>query len=146
MLSDQLTQTTTQSSSNISGLSFSITVFGSTSKTLANRKLDENSIEAAKRFLEEIQKEFPNSMGGSELLSTLKKLEKSNGSHFLLITDGSVSDRSETLKKIAKELKSHRFSTLGIGYAINSLVRSIARAGSGFFESLIPGTLFSNQW
>ncbi|KAM5191381.1 uncharacterized protein ACMZJ9_008764 [Mantella aurantiaca] len=101
------------------------------------------SVEYTQQSMEEAVKkvnEMDASFGGTEILQPLKKIYQTAGRaehprQLFVFTDGEVGNTKQVIDEVQKNAQKHRCFTFGIGEgASTSLIKGMARAGSGTFE------------
>ncbi|XP_073467205.1 von Willebrand factor A domain-containing protein 5A-like [Aquarana catesbeiana] len=101
------------------------------------------SVEYTQQSMEEAVKkvnEMDASFGGTEILQPLKKIYQTaeraeHPQQLFVFTDGEVENTQQVINEVQKNSKKHRCFTFGIGEgASTSLIKGMARAGSGTFE------------
>ncbi|XP_077334253.1 von Willebrand factor A domain-containing protein 5A-like isoform X1 [Lithobates pipiens] len=101
------------------------------------------SVEYTQQTMEEAVKkvnEMDASFGGTEILQPLKKIYQTAGRaehprQLFVFTDGEVGNTKQVIDEVQKNAQKHRCFTFGIGEgASTSLIKGMARAGSGTFE------------
>ncbi|XP_073467440.1 von Willebrand factor A domain-containing protein 5A-like [Aquarana catesbeiana] len=101
------------------------------------------SVEYTQKSMEEAVKkvnEMDASFGGTEILEPLKKIYQKAGRaehprQLFVFTDGEVKNTKQVIDEVQKNAQKHRCFTFGIGEgASTSLIKGMARAGSGIFE------------
>ncbi|PIO14139.1 hypothetical protein AB205_0155580, partial [Aquarana catesbeiana] len=101
------------------------------------------SVEYTQKSMEEAVKkvnEMDASFGGTEILQPLKKIYQTAGRaehprQLFVFTDGEVGNTKQVIDEVQKNAQKHRCFTFGIGEgASTSLIKGMARAGSGVFE------------
>ncbi|XP_077334227.1 von Willebrand factor A domain-containing protein 5A-like isoform X3 [Lithobates pipiens] len=101
------------------------------------------SVEYTQQSMEEAVKkvnEMDAGFGGTEILQPLKKIYQTAGRaehprQLFVFTDGEVGNTKQVINEVQKNSKKHRCFTFGIGEgASTSLIKGMARAGSGTFE------------
>ncbi|KAM5191383.1 von Willebrand factor A domain-containing protein 5A-like [Mantella aurantiaca] len=101
------------------------------------------SVEYTQQSMEEAVKkvnEMDASFGGTEILEPLKKIYQTAGRaehprQLFVFTDGEVGNTKQVIDEVQKNAQKHRCFTFGIGEgASTSLIKGMARAGSGTFE------------
>ncbi|XP_073471543.1 von Willebrand factor A domain-containing protein 5A-like [Aquarana catesbeiana] len=101
------------------------------------------SVEYTQQSMEEAVKkvnEMDASFGGTEILQPLIKIYQTVGRaehprQLFVFTDGEVGNTKQVINKVQRNSKKHRCFTFGIGEgASTSLIKGMARAGSGTFE------------
>ncbi|XP_073467394.1 von Willebrand factor A domain-containing protein 5A-like [Aquarana catesbeiana] len=101
------------------------------------------SVEYTQKSMEEAVKkvnEMDASFGGTEILQPLKKIYQTAGRaehprQLFVFTDGEVGNTKQVIDEVQKNAQKHRCFTFGIGEgASTSLIKGMARAGSGIFE------------
>ncbi|XP_077334256.1 von Willebrand factor A domain-containing protein 5A-like isoform X1 [Lithobates pipiens] len=101
------------------------------------------SVEYTQQTMEEAVKkvnEMDASFGGTEILQPLKKIYETAGRaehprQLFVFTDGEVGNTKQVIDEVQKNAQKHRCLTFGIGEgASTSLIKGMARAGSGIFE------------
>ncbi|XP_040191507.1 von Willebrand factor A domain-containing protein 5A-like isoform X1 [Rana temporaria] len=101
------------------------------------------SVEYTQKSMEEAVKkvnEMDASFGGTEILQPLQKIYQTAGRaehprQLFVFTDGEVGNTKQVIDEVQKNAQKHRCFTFGIGEgASTSLIKGMARAGSGTFE------------
>ncbi|XP_044132183.1 von Willebrand factor A domain-containing protein 5A-like [Bufo gargarizans] len=123
------------------GCYFNIFGFGSHFESFftESKEYTQQSMEEAVKKVNEMKANF----GGTEILSPLKKIYDTAGRpdhprQLFLFTDGEVGNTKEVIDEVQKNSHNHRCFTFGIGEgASTSLIKGMARAGSGTFEFII---------
>ncbi|XP_073467175.1 von Willebrand factor A domain-containing protein 5A-like isoform X3 [Aquarana catesbeiana] len=101
------------------------------------------SVEYTQQSMEEAVKKvnvMDARFGGTEILQPLKKIYQTAGRaehprQLFVFTDGEVGNTKQVINKVQRNSKKHRCFTFGIGEgASTSLIKGMARAGSGTFE------------
>ncbi|KAM4051951.1 von Willebrand factor A domain-containing protein 5A-like isoform 1-T2 [Anomaloglossus baeobatrachus] len=120
------------------GCYFNIFGFGSHFESFftESKEYTQQSMEEAVKMVNEMKANF----GGTEILRPLKKIYDTSGRpdhprQLFLFTDGEVGNTKEVIDEVQKNSNNHRCFTFGIGEgASTSLIKGMARAGSGIFE------------
>ncbi|XP_073409222.1 von Willebrand factor A domain-containing protein 5A isoform X2 [Dendrobates tinctorius] len=120
------------------GCYFNIFGFGSDFESFftESKEYTQQSMEEAVKMVNEMNANF----GGTEILRPLKKIYDTSGRpdhprQLFLFTDGEVGNTKEVIDEVQKNSNNHRCFTFGIGEgASTSLIKGMARAGSGIFE------------
>ncbi|XP_056403254.1 von Willebrand factor A domain-containing protein 5A-like isoform X2 [Hyla sarda] len=120
------------------GCYFNIFGFGSDFKSffMESKEYTQESMDEAVKKVNEMKANF----GGTEILRPLKKIYETAGRpdhprQLFLFTDGEVGNTKEVIDEVQKNAQNHRCFTFGIGEgASTSLIKGMARAGSGTFE------------
>ncbi|XP_066458798.1 von Willebrand factor A domain-containing protein 5A-like isoform X2 [Eleutherodactylus coqui] len=120
------------------GCYFNIFGFGSDFESffMESKEYTQQSMEEAVTKVNEMKANF----GGTEILRPLKKIYGTAGMpdhprQVFLFTDGEVGNTKEVVNEVQKNSNTHRCFTFGIGEgASTSLIKGMARAGSGIFE------------
>ncbi|KAM3937489.1 von Willebrand factor A domain-containing protein 5A-like isoform 2-T3 [Leptodactylus fuscus] len=120
------------------GCYFNIFGFGSDFESffMESKEYTQQSMEEAVKKVKEMKADF----GGTEILRPLKKIYGTAGRpdhprQVFLFTDGEVGNTKEVIDEVQKNAHNHRCFTFGIGEgASTSLIKGMARAGSGIFE------------
>ncbi|XP_069604249.1 von Willebrand factor A domain-containing protein 5A-like isoform X3 [Ranitomeya imitator] len=120
------------------GCYFNIFGFGSHFESFftESKEYTQQSMEEAVKMVNEMSANF----GGTEILRPLKKIYDTSGRpdhprQLFLFTDGEVGNTKEVIDEVQKNSNNHRCFTFGIGEgASTSLIKGMARAGSGIFE------------
>ncbi|XP_040277147.1 von Willebrand factor A domain-containing protein 5A-like isoform X4 [Bufo bufo] len=120
------------------GCYFNIFGFGSHFESFftESKEYTQQSMEEAVKKVQEIKANF----GGTEILRPLKKIYDTAGRpdhprQLFLFTDGEVGNTKEVIDEVQKNSNNHRCFAFGIGEgASTSLIKGMARAGSGTFE------------
>ncbi|XP_077140996.1 von Willebrand factor A domain-containing protein 5A-like isoform X2 [Ranitomeya variabilis] len=120
------------------GCYFNIFGFGSHFESFftESKEYTQQSMEEAVKMVNEMNANF----GGTEILRPLKKIYDTSGRpdhprQLFLFTDGEVGNTKEVIDEVQKNSNNHRCFTFGIGEgASTSLIKGMARAGSGIFE------------
>ncbi|XP_044132181.1 von Willebrand factor A domain-containing protein 5A-like isoform X2 [Bufo gargarizans] len=120
------------------GCYFNIFGFGSHFESFftESKEYTQQSMEEAVKKVNEMKANF----GGTEILRPLKKIYDTAGRQdhprqLFLFTDGEVGNTKEVIDEVQKNSHNHRCFAFGIGEgASTSLIKGMARAGSGTFE------------
>ncbi|XP_073536455.1 von Willebrand factor A domain-containing protein 5A-like isoform X2 [Phyllobates terribilis] len=120
------------------GCYFNIFGFGSHFESFftESKEYTQQSMEEAVKMVNAMNANF----GGTEILRPLKKIYDTSGRpdhprQLFLFTDGEVGNTKEVIDEVQKNSNNHRCFTFGIGEgASTSLIKGMARAGSGIFE------------
>ncbi|XP_073467207.1 von Willebrand factor A domain-containing protein 5A-like isoform X2 [Aquarana catesbeiana] len=120
------------------GCYFNIYGFGSRFEAFFSESVEytQQSMEEAVKKVNKMDADF----GGTEILQPLKKIYQTAGRaehprQLFVFTDGEVENTKQVINEVRKNLKKHRCFTFGIGEgASTSLIKGMARAGSGTFE------------
>jgi len=123
------------------GDTFDIIRFGSSHESLfgSSRAYDKASFDAAMASIRGTSAD----LGGTELMAPLKAVFDRSTTRprtVVLLTDGQVSNESETIELASRHKANHRVFAFGIGAGVSeNLVRGLARVTRGEAEFIAPG-------